>query len=190
MNIQEQHNIGKHGEMITLRSLHKEDAKQWIAYTMSIAQESDYMVRYPEEVEVDLTKAQSGLAWMSECKSGGYIGAFIGQTLAGNFGLYQVGERLRISHRCAIGLGVRKEYRNCGVAKCLLEAGIAWARSLGYEQMELDVVEENKAAIHLYESCGFVSTGKIPHGFKMKDGRYYDLRIMVKSLVEPQKKSG
>ena len=48
----------------------------------------------------------------------------------------------------------------------------------GYEQLELDVVSENKRAIALYESLGFVEYGRNPRGFKSKYTGYQELVYM------------
>jgi hypothetical protein len=37
------------------------------------------------------------------------------------------------------------------------------------------VVATNSHALHLYERLGFTQLGKIPQGFRMKDGHYEDI---------------
>jgi len=49
---------------------------------------------------------------------------------------------------------------------------------VGYEQMELEVVSENEAAVALYRKLGFVEYGRLPHGFKNRDRSSYDLLSM------------
>lgn len=39
------------------------------------------------------------------------------------------------------------------------------------------VVKSNIHARHLYERCGFIPLGTIPHGFLMKDGHFEDICI-------------
>lgn len=48
--------------------------------------------------------------------------------------------------------------------------------------MELEIVSSNERAKHLYEKCGFVKTGVLPHAQRLKDGRYQDYDFMVKML--------
>lgn len=184
MIIKEKQVQGKAGALITLRSLTAEDVKQLIEYQMDIAKESEYMVRYPEEVDQNESEVAKRITNMMESDTSAYIGAFVNGVLAGNCGLYIVDPKKRMKHRCAIGLGVMKRYRNLGIGKLLVQESIALAKALGYEQMELDVVEENKGAIHIYEACGFRTTGSFPHAFKMKDGRYHDCLFMVKLLQD------
>ena len=55
--------------------------------------------------------------------------------------------------------------------------------SQGFEQAELIVIGGNDKAYHLYESLGFVETGRVPHANKFDDGSYADDIYMVKSLI-------
>ena len=56
------------------------------------------------------------------------------------------------------------------------------ARQIGYEQIELEVVDGNDTAKALYEKCGFVETGKHVRALKYDDGSYRDEFIMSKIL--------
>lgn len=49
--------------------------------------------------------------------------------------------------------------RRLGVGRALLDAAIAWARSVGAPALVLDVTIGNSAALELYEGAGFVATG-------------------------------
>lgn len=182
MIIKEKQVKGKDGTTIILRSLTEKDAKGLIDYQMDLAKESEYMVRYPEEVDQNIAEVAKRITGMIESETSAYIGAFVEDALVGNCGLYLVDAKKRMKHRCAIGLGIITQYRNLGIGRLLVQESIALAKTLGYEQVELDVVEENKGAIHVYESCGFEVTGRFPHAFKMKDGRYHDCLFMVKLL--------
>ncbi len=58
------------------------------------------------------------------------------------------------------GMWVAPEVRCHSVGRALVQAVIAWARDENYRCVLLDVGDTNAAAIRLYESCGFVRTGK------------------------------
>ena len=68
------------------------------------------------------------------------------------------------------------------VGSALTLSCIQYAQKLGFEQMELEIVSSNERAKHLYEKCGFVKTGVLPHAQRLKDGRYQDYDFMVKML--------
>lgn len=182
MKITEQKCTLKNGEACVLRSPEAADAKQMIAYLTELPHTTDYMLRYPEEADFDLLEEQQMLERMGNDPLAAFIACFSGDRIIGNVGLYPVLQYKKMRHRCEIGIGVCAAYRGQGVGSILLEQAIAYAKSLGYEQMELDVVSENKAALALYQKFGFQKVGQIPHGMKRKEGGYYDLDYMVCSL--------
>jgi ribosomal-protein-alanine N-acetyltransferase len=57
-------------------------------------------------------------------------------------------------------LAVRPERRRQGLARTLVEAGLAWARSRGADAAFLEVAADNPAAIALYEQAGFRQVGR------------------------------
>jgi ribosomal protein S18 acetylase RimI-like enzyme len=59
-------------------------------------------------------------------------------------------------------LYVRAAARRSGLGRALIEAAVGRARQRGCRRIELDVNEENHAALALYEASGFVLTPKAP----------------------------
>jgi ribosomal protein S18 acetylase RimI-like enzyme len=55
---------------------------------------------------------------------------------------------------------VAPEARGQGVGEALIEAGAGWARSQGFKQLALDVIDDNEPAIALYQRKGFKPTGE------------------------------
>ena len=69
-------------------------------------------------------------------------------------------------HVNLFSMWVEPAARRAGVARGLVAAVCEWARGLGAHAVRLDVTVTNDAAIRLYESCGFVPTGRtapLPH---------------------------
>jgi RimJ/RimL family protein N-acetyltransferase len=58
------------------------------------------------------------------------------------------------------GTWVSPGRRGAGAGRALLDAAIRWARARGLEAMRLKVMEQQPAARGLYESAGFVPTGR------------------------------
>ena len=81
------------------------------------------------------------------------------------------------AHKAVVnGFFVRPEHRGSGVGAALMAALIAAA--LGrYEQLVLEVVAENAAAIRLYRRFGFVEFGREPRARKSGHG-YQDVVMM------------
>jgi diamine N-acetyltransferase len=61
-------------------------------------------------------------------------------------------------------LMIAESQRGKGYGRAALQRIIAEARSYGCKRVGLSTNPENFKAIHLYESLGFRSTGKIEHG--------------------------
>jgi ribosomal protein S18 acetylase RimI-like enzyme len=58
---------------------------------------------------------------------------------------------------------------------------VEYAKTHGIEMVNLEVREDNTAAIHLYEKFGFKKTGSIPAFFKIGN-EYVDFDIMSLDL--------
>ena len=59
-------------------------------------------------------------------------------------------------------LFVRESARRTGLGKALVQAAAERAQSRGCRRIELDVNEDNEAALALYQSCGFTLEPKPP----------------------------
>ena len=59
-------------------------------------------------------------------------------------------------------LYVRDAARRGGLGRALVEAAVARARERGCRRIELDVNEDNAAALALYQACGFTLEPKPP----------------------------
>ena len=65
-----------------------------------------------------------------------------------------------------------------GIGRALTEACIECAKKAGYAQLELEVVAENRSAIGLYESVGFVEYGRNPKGFRSRLTGWQEVVLM------------
>ena len=59
------------------------------------------------------------------------------------------------------GFGLSPTYRGHGLGRLLLEETLACARALDMHQVELEVLRQNEAAIHLYTRADFRSVGEL-----------------------------
>ena len=90
----------------------------------------------------------------------------------------------RMKHRCDIGIGVLQDYWGLGIGGRMMSCLVEIANNEGFEQIELNVAENNKRAIEMYKSFGFVEMGRILNAFKYSDGTYDNYLGMVKFLKE------
>ena len=67
------------------------------------------------------------------------------------------------AHDCWLeDLFVRESARGTGLGRALVDAAIEIARERGCKRIELDVNEDNTAALALYQACGFTLEPKPP----------------------------
>ena len=88
----------------------------------------------------------------------------------------------RYQHRVTMAIALYQKYTGMGIRTVMANKLIEIARAKGYEQMELEVIADNKKAISLYKKLGFEICGTLPNNMKYKDGSYADAYWMVKQL--------
>ena len=82
----------------------------------------------------------------------------------------------RCAHISNASYAVASNARGKGVGKALVCDCLEKAKTLGFRILQFNaVVASNVAALALYEKLGFVKLGKIPKGFRNKDGIYEDI---------------
>ena len=172
----------KDGRTAVLRSAAVEDAADCLEYLRITATETPFLLREAGERELTIEQEEAFLHAKLEDPRSLMLIARIDGEYAGNCGLASEGSALRVRHRCGMGIALYQKFCNNGLGRIMIEHVIDAARELGYEQMELEVVNGNDRARHLYESLGFVPFGVRPHALKYKDGTYADETLMVKML--------
>lgn len=96
--------------------------------------------------------------------------------IVGSIALTRFG-RSQLDHAAGLGLNVAAAFRGQGIGRALLQHALQWAKqSSTIERIELDVIENNSSAIHLYEHFGFQREGTKRHAVK-KPERYFDMHI-------------
>ena len=64
--------------------------------------------------------------------------------------------------------------------KYLVEHSIKTAKESDFRGMQFNAIaESNKPALHTYKSLGFKEVGMIPQGFRLKDGSYSNMYIVL-----------
>jgi len=79
------------------------------------------------------------------------------------------GDTLRTgSHRCQLGIGIERSYRQQGLGTRLMTAAIEFAREArSIDWVDLTVFAHNAPARKLYERLGFREVGTIPDRFRI-----------------------
>ena len=87
--------------------------------------------------------------------------AFVAVAEDRDVGLVRCAPDLEVGGAARLGsLWVAPEARGRGVGSALVEAVVRWARAEGFNEILLDVADDNHAAGALYDSLGFAPTGR------------------------------
>ena len=82
----------------------------------------------------------------------------------------------RCGHIANASYAVRSDMRGKHIGALLVTDCLHRCRELGFRVLQFKaVVADNKPALALYKSLGFVQLGVIPGGFRKKDGSYADI---------------
>lgn len=175
--------IGKNGISYTLRSPEAADAAQMITYLKIQAEETDFGLSYPEELNFTVKDEEDFISNYAADQGSIMISAYDGDRLVGNANLSCVMDRKKTKHRATFGIAILKSEWGQGLGKKILTELITYAKQAGYEQLELEVVSTNASAVALYKKLGFVVYGERPHSLKLKSGNYYGELLMVLDLT-------
>ena len=182
MNFEPRTILLKDGRNCILRPTHPNDSEQMIDYLKTTANETPYLLRYPDEVTYTLENEREILGQVLESRDSVMMVAVVDDVIAGNCAINGLGNKRKIRHRCSLAIALKKEFWNLGIGTAMISYTTTLAKQIGYEQMELEVVDENTRAAQLYEKCGFRENGRHVRALKYDDGVYRDELIMSKLL--------
>ena len=101
------------------------------------------------------------------------------------FAYLQIPRRQSRGQRVAmLGIMVARVYRGAGVAKSLIRGLISLAGCLGRDEIRLAVMQDNAAAISLYEGLDFKIIKE--DGYEVWQGEkipYYDMKLAIKDRL-------
>ena len=170
------------GRKIVLRSLEKKDAGAAIFCLRKVSGETAFLRREKDECGMTIAQEEDVILRKAENPREMLLGAFDGEKLVGMAGLNAIGSLSRVQHRASVGISLERAYWGQGIGSAMMSALIDAARQAGYEQVELDVVDNNTRAVALYTRFGFITIGKIPNGMKYRDGSCADLCLMIRQF--------
>lgn len=154
---------------IKVRAYEKKDLPEMIAIWNEIVEEG---VAFPQEEILDRQTGEQFFALQT------YSAVAVDGSNGEICGLYilhpnNVG---RCGHICNASFAVRSKCRGQHIGEKLVSDCMVQGKQHGFRVLQFNaVVASNVSARHLYERLGFVQTGTIPGGFRMKDGSYEDI---------------
>lgn len=171
------------GREAILRSPKEEDVESTLEYLYISAGETDYILRYPEECGRYTAEGEKALFEKKNASpSEAMIMCIVDGRVVGNCDIsFYRGMKTR--HRGVIGIALISEFWNQGIGTKMFEEMIRLAESReGVAQIELEFVEGNARARHLYEKMGFRITGVHPNAICLKDGTLLNNYTMIREI--------
>ena len=173
----------KDGSACILRNGTEADGQAaWANFNLTHGQ-TDYLLSYPAENSYTAEQEAQFLKEKTESEDEIEILAEVDGRLVGMAGIERVGAKEKVRHRASFGISVDQAWWGLGIGRALTEACIECAREAGYAQLELDVVADNRRAITLYRSEGFVEYGRNPKGFRSRISGWQELVLMRLDLA-------
>ena len=171
----------KNGQKAVFRSPEAADADGILAYIAGCAQETDFLLREPEECCETAEEQARQIESLRRSNNELMILCEIEGEIAGSCRI-TFGRFARIRHRATIVLSLRQKYWGVGIGTALFGEMEAEAQKRGVRQLELGHMEGNTRAHALYEKMGFVAVAQHPDAFRMKDGTMRGEIWMIKKL--------
>ena len=82
-----------------------------------------------------------------------------------------------------IGFSVHPAFRRRGIARRLLQHGLAWADANDIHKLTAEVVAHNAAAIALLQELGFAEEGYLVNQFRRKSGGASDAVLLARTRL-------
>ena len=173
----------KDGRKALLRSPKEEDAADMIEYLFVSAGETEFILRYPEECSKYTPEGEKELfARMNSSENEAMLVCLVYGKIAGNCAISFLAG-MKTKHRASVAITLLREYWNQGIGTRMLQELIHIAESReDVLQMELEFIEGNTRARHLYEKMGFRITGVRPNAIRLKDGTLLNEYMMVREM--------
>lgn len=172
----------KDGRTCILRPNAPDLAEGMLEYLKKTAGETEFLLRYPDEVNYTLEGEVEILGRVLEDPYHIMMAATVDGKVAGNGAIFGIGDKRKIQHRCSLAIALYKEYWGLGIGTALINYMCELAKQIGWKQVDLEVVAENEQAQALYRKCGFIESGRRHNALRFDDGTYHDEILMYKDI--------
>ena len=173
----------KDGREAVLRSPKEEDVESTLEYLVISAGETDFILRYPEECGKYTPEGEKKLFEQKNASPNeAMIMCVVDGRVVGNCEI-SFFRGMKTRHRASIGIALISEFWNQGIGTKMFEEMIRLAETREeVTQLELEFVEGNARARHLYEKMGFRIAGVHPNAIRLKNGTLLNNYLMVKEV--------
>ena len=173
----------KDGRKALIRSPKEEDIKGMLDYLYKSAEETDFVLRYPEECSRYTPEGEKVLfERINSSETEAMLVCIVEGKVAGNCQITW-NNRIKTRHRASVAIALLKEYWNQGIGTRLFQELIKIAENNeNILQMELEFIEGNTRARALYEKMGFRITGVGINAVRLKDGTLLNEYHMIREI--------
>jgi RimJ/RimL family protein N-acetyltransferase len=161
---------------VHIRKARPEDAGEILACLQKISQETEFLSMGIEGPRYTLEEQRAFLVSAQNDPGSLYLIAFRDEQVVGLLS-FSAGKRKRISHAGEFTLAILQDWGGMGIGKAMLHRLISWSHANGIHKINLEVRTENKRAVDLYLSCGFIIEGLITRTV-FYNGGYHDSYAM------------
>ena len=182
MRFEEKEIVLKDGRKCILKPNSPEYAEAMIEYLKKTSAETEFLLRYPDEVNFTLESEKEILGRLLDDPYVIMMAAIVDGKVAGNGSVNGIGDKRKIRHRCSMAIALYEEYWGLGIGTAMIDYMTELAGKVGWHQMDLEVVAENVQAQALYKKCGFIESGRRHNALLFDDGTYHDEILMYKPL--------
>ena len=171
------------GRKALLRSPKEEDVESTLEYLVTSAGETDFILRYPEECGKYTPEGEKLLFEQKNASPNeAMIMCVVDGRIVGNCDI-SFFRGMKTRHRASIGIALISEFWNQGIGTKMFEEMIRLAENReDVTQVELEFVEGNARARHLYEKMGFRIASVHPNAIRLKDGTLLNNYLMIKEI--------
>lgn len=171
----------KNGSTAVLRTAVPEDAAQMIAYLRACAEETDFLLRLPEEWDISVETEEALLRDMARQTENRMLVCSVKGEIAGTcqVACHEPAENPAPRHgvhRAAQGV------LGSGHFRVMFEEMEAFARGRGVMQLELAYAQGNDRGAPPLRPAGLCGNGRGPDAIRLRDGTLLDEIFMVKKL--------
>ena len=172
----------KDGRKALIRSPKEEDIQGTLDYLYQSAEETDFVLRYPEECSRYTAEGEKELfERMNSSSTGAMLVCIVEGKVAGNCHITW-SDLIKTRHRASVAIALLKDYWNQGIGTRLLQELIKIAENNNIMQLELEFIEGNSRARALYEKMGFRITGVGLNAVRLKDGTLLNEYHMIREI--------
>ncbi|WP_276281989.1 bifunctional helix-turn-helix transcriptional regulator/GNAT family N-acetyltransferase [Halorussus caseinilyticus] len=165
------------GIEFTVRPARQEDLSGIVGAIRRVAEQGSYIVAESVADEIDHDEA---LLRHNEIESRMFFVATVGDDVVGWVHLYAP-ELDKLAHTAELTVGVLDEYQGHGIGSHLLERGLEWAASNGYEKVYQSAPSTNEYAIEFLKDHGWETEAVREDHYKI-GGDYVDEVMMAVDL--------